>query len=569
MGLGDTIKAGVDAAEELLVPKFREAFGEIRGMGLDLNNTFGQVRQRISEISKTIGETIPEIKSLGGTSEEAYQVIKDVSETLKRNVITQADVAEKLFATTKVTGISTRSLVENFREVGTEVSRIGPALEKAVFSLQNIGMNTKDVLEDVNRNMSVLNKYHFEGGVEGLAKMAAQASMLNFSMRETFNIADKALSPEGAIELSSAFQRMGVSVGSLTDPFQLMYDSLMNPKGLNEALGNMTKQFTRFNQETKSFEISPAGMLQMRELASQTGIAYDELAKSALATSNLDRLLSQLKPSISFKNPEDKALLQNIAQMDTEGNYVVKLEGDEKGRKLEELTQEQINKLLEQQKLKGAMSMEDIAYQQLETMKAIAASLSGAKGRLEYGVVTSDVVTNISETMRSLATKSARDLNQALPDTKVFRGETQKAAEEVYKILSDFASGKSINVEEKLNEFEKYAKTIKESGNETLNNVLDKIGKNFNAEISKLGKTSTFNPSSTKTSATTKEPIKEINKIDFGGTIKFVIEAAPGVSTKELQTYVDSPEFKKKFGELFVGLDANQIAAFKKAVLNL
>jgi hypothetical protein len=68
--------------------------------------------------------------------------------------------------------------------------------------IRSIGGNTKQIMEDVTNNMDQMNRFQFENGVKGLTKMAAQASMLRFDMNETFKLADKVLSPEGAIQLN-------------------------------------------------------------------------------------------------------------------------------------------------------------------------------------------------------------------------------------------------------------------------------------------------------------------------------------------------------------------------------
>jgi hypothetical protein len=114
----------------------------------------------------------------------------------------------------------------------------------------------------------------------GLAKMAAQASMLRFDMRETFTLADKVLDPAGAIDVAAAFQRLGVSVGNLADPFQLMNQSINDPSGLQTSLVEVAKSFTYFDEKTKSFKINPQGVLTLREMGEQTGVSAKEMMKN-------------------------------------------------------------------------------------------------------------------------------------------------------------------------------------------------------------------------------------------------------------------------------------------------
>ena len=107
-----------------------------------------------------------------------------------------------------------------------------------------------------------------------------------------------------------------------------------------------------FDEKTKTFKINPQGILMLKEMADVTGISAAELSKSALAAADLDKRLSAISPSISFENEEDKKLLANMATMGKEGEYVVQIK-DDKGnveqKKLADLTQDEFEKLREQQ----------------------------------------------------------------------------------------------------------------------------------------------------------------------------------------------------------------------------
>jgi hypothetical protein len=544
-----------------VIPDFEKAFLEIMGMTTKLNNVFGQLNQRVNEMAKGIGDTIPKIVELGGSASEAFEILMDVSEQTKRNVITSSDVAKQIFSINKVLGTNTKELIKDYESIGVQMSRIAPEVEKAIFYIQNVGMNAKEIMEDVNDNMTKLNQHKFEGGVQGLAKMAAQASMLKFSMEATFSVADKALDPQKAIELSSAFQRMGVSVGDLTDPFQLMYKSLMDPKGLNESLGQMTKQFTVFNEETKSFEISPAGIMQMRELQEQTGISYKELSESALAVANLDRALGQLKPDILSKmSEEEKMLMMNVAQMDKTGDYTIKLQGDEKAYKLEELTQEQFQKFIEEQKVKSAMKVEDIAYQQLQALQGINAQMTAIGEKIAYGVATTDIVTDVTDTLRKVGMSSAEMINKAVPDTSKIRQGSQETIMDLKDLLKDLSKGDTKKSEEKISELKEKFEKLKTGGDEGLKKLGEDLEKNFNEIMKKAEQKPSFRPKS----ATGQGMVSSSQKIDLGGTVTFKVEAPPGVSKNDLEQYINSTEFKQKIYQYIKDINVEKEKTSKK-----
>ena len=222
----------------------------------EINKTFGQGRQRIEELSRAIEDAQPGIDKLGGNISDVSNIMTGVAEASRRNVIANSEDVSKLFAATKILGGSAKDLTESFAKAGISLEQFPKQLESSIQYIQSIGGNTKQVMNTVTSNLEQLNRFQFEGGVQGLTKMAAQASMLRFDMKETFNFAEKVMDPEGAVNMASAFQRLGVSAGNLVDPFQLMNQSINDPSGLQNSLADVSKQFTYFDEKTKSFKIN-------------------------------------------------------------------------------------------------------------------------------------------------------------------------------------------------------------------------------------------------------------------------------------------------------------------------
>jgi hypothetical protein len=202
---------------------------------VEINKTFGQGQERLSELMGAVSDAIPRVARLGGSINDVRDTMKGIAEASRRNVIANTEDVEKLYAATQIIGGSAEELSNSFLDIGVGVSEIPKQLEESINYIQSIGGNTKAVMTDVNYNMKEMNRYQFEGGVVGLTKMAAQASMLRFDMSNTFALAEKVLTPDGAIEVASAFQRLGVSAGALADPFQLMNMSINVPSGLQNS----------------------------------------------------------------------------------------------------------------------------------------------------------------------------------------------------------------------------------------------------------------------------------------------------------------------------------------------
>jgi hypothetical protein len=322
------------------------------------------------------------------------------------------------------------------------LEKIPKELANSMSYVRSIGGNANEITKQVLNNMDKINRYQFEGGVMGLTKMAAQASMLRFDMGETFALADKALDPEGAIELSSAFQRLGVSAGNLLDPFQLMQQSLMDPQGLQDSLIQVSKQFVSFNEETKSFKINPQGVMMLREIEKQTGVSAKELSKAGIAARELDARLSQISPRIKFDSEEDKQYLANIAKMGEGGEYIVETK-DEGTKKLSEITQTQFDALIEEQK-KQPKDLVDVAYKQLQLTEKIVFGIDSLVDNFSFGVASSKVISKEIKGVENIVESTLRNVqkNVSTIQSENIRKETDDALTAARKLLGDLKEGK-------------------------------------------------------------------------------------------------------------------------------
>lgn len=448
--LGDELKFMTDGVQ--LLEELGTTLGDIVAVSTRLNATFTQNRQRIEEMQYAIAEAIPGVYRLGGEIEDVSNTIGDIAKASNRNVIANTESVEKLFAASKILSESTDRIVNKFADIGVTFNNIGTQIEGSIAYVQSIGGNAAAVMETVLDNTEQLNRFNFANGVEGLTKMAAKASMLRIDMQQTFSLAEEALDPDRAVELASAFQRLGVMSGTLSDPFQLMNQSINDPEGLQDSIVEMSKQFTYFDEKTKSFKINPQGMLTLRELQKQTGLSAAELSKAGLAAAELDSRLSQISPKITFADEEDKQYLANIASMNEKGEYTVKLK-DEGGREymknLSDVTQEEMNKLIEEQK-KGPQTLEDIQRSQLSLSEILNSDVRAIKAKLFGGVVTAPTIVKAAEGTRevlSTVTGTASKKDSGVFDTDKVRGYSERVFGGVANMFKDILSGNKTTFE--------------------------------------------------------------------------------------------------------------------------
>jgi len=435
------LKKDVDEATNLkdIAGNIASQFTRIVEETEQLNKQLVAGRTRFQEFSRVINEATPGVVRLGGSYEDVRKTIFQIAEGSRRQVAASAEDVEKLFAAGKLLGTNVKDIVNNFAAAGISYDKIATKLSDSINYVQNIGLNARTVMADVTKNTESLSRFNFQNGVQGLTKMAAQASMMRLDMSKTFEFAEGVLDPEKAVETAAAFQRLGVSVGNLTDPFQLMNQSINDPSGLQTSIINVTKQFTYFDEQSKSFKINPQGILTLKELAPTIGMTATELRKTALAAAEMDNKLKKINETgFGLKvSEEDKMLVANIATMGKGGEYEVSIK-DEQGyeyqKKLTELQEEDFQRLLEQQK-KAPQSIEEIQRAQLNYAEKMYAELKGLKETVVAGALGLPGMGRTMEAGANMFSGIGTALNKTLADVG-FQRTLEQAKIEIQTIVS-------------------------------------------------------------------------------------------------------------------------------------
>ena len=401
-----------------------------------LNKTFIGNRARIREMMEAVSEVTPEIVSLGGEFKDVGKTIEGIALGSRRNVIATKEDITELFATSEIIGLEVNKLVDQFAKVGVMYSDISEQVLDSINYANSIGVNAKAVMSEVLSNTEQLSRFNFEGGVQGLTKMAAQASMLRFDMKQTFELADRVLDPDKAIEVASAFQRLGVSAGNLTDPFMLMNQSINDPSGLQDSLINVAKQFTYFDEKTKSFKISPQGILTMKEMEAQTGVSAKSMREAALSAADFDKRMTDIKKTgiATGFSEDDQKLIANLSRMNEKGTgYEIKVtdaQGKESYKKLTDLSSEQLKATIEAEKTRPK-DIEAVQRNQLNIQEGMLANLKEINEKILRGITGNQTaLTNISK-FSGMAREKGRNVA-----SKYFNEDYMKTVEKYQKELA-------------------------------------------------------------------------------------------------------------------------------------
>ena len=559
--MGDVFKAYKDALN------FKDTVDKIYTGINNINKSLGDNRIRAVEFSNAISDSASSLVRVGASLDDIDSTILSISEGARRNVIETTDTITEIYAAAQLIGqqADPARLVENFQAAGYEISQVGETVAESIGYVQSLGLNSRKIMQDVVNSMEYMNRFNFSDGVVGLTKMAAQASMLRFDMATTAKFADSVMNPQGAIEMASAFQRLGVMAGDLVDPFVLMDKSINDPAGLQDSLINLTKQFTIFDEKTQSFKIAPGAQRQIKEIAEAAGMTAAEFTKTALSAADMDRRLGQINLGINATE-EEKMLVANMAKMGTgafKGDYVVQIkdeEGKEQTKRLSDLQSQEFQKLREIQET-APKTVEDIQRAQLGVLETVQRDLAALPIQFAYAIGGQSAIVRGAEALK----RAGDDIASALysegvlgsgEDTRKFfeavgddfkellvkasRGDAN-AISEVTKRVEEKSSQLESSVVAKFMEFasqlgiEKPRSNEEIFYNETVYAAVDKAKKSMAKDIE----------------------VNQQKDVNINGQVRFVIDAPVGVDTARLTQYVQSPEFRNALVKVLGEIDEN------------
>jgi len=560
LGAIDKLKAGLK--DEGLVNAFDNLTQGIK----DINNGFLESRTRVLEFSTALSDSVAGITRLGGDLTATQETISNIAVASRRNVVETSQTVQEIYATAKLLGQFADDLVQDFVEVGNSIENIGEITAESIQYIQSMGLNAKKIMGDVTDNMGYMNRFNFQDGVMGLTKMAAQASMLRFDMNQTAQLAEKAMDPEGAIELASAFQRLGVTMGTLVDPFALMDASINDPGKLQDSVIDLAKTYAQFDKETQRFEINPYGIRMLREVEKQTGLSAENLKKTALAALELDTRLSDINFSIDASE-EDKMMIANIAKK-KDGDYVVRIFDEQKGEidvKLSELTSQQFSKLIEQQE-QEPKTIEEIQRSQFRVSEKMANDTAAIKNYFLYGAAGQTGFRRVFEDLGTAYDDFSTSMNKAVPSQGDMRTMFEGVGNSVRQVVLDAITTRDpAQIEKALNELAKPKEDIPAKSAEIMKRFLSELGTNMPKEsLSAVGVGYKQLTDAIRSLTTVSEKTQTINgDFNLDGTISVNVQT-PGVDPKQVQALFRDREFQNLLHQIIRERAAVEIKALNR-----
>lgn len=270
-----------------------------------------------------------------------------------------ASATEHFLAIQKATGISSEevtTIAGEMMRAGQSAGEVEDYMQGANKMAKLFGVNSKKVLQGVAKNMEKMRQMGFKGGEESLTRMVATAERLRMNVDEIFDVAQRARSIEGAMNMASELQLAGGSFANI-NPMDLLSAARKGPEELQKILTQMGGDIGSWNKETGEFQFDPVDVDRLQIVADATGQSLDSIQKMIQKNAE-DSRKEQFMPDLQMGEimgpdgkPLDQGMMTNMLKdsLDVDGKIIEGSLLDKAGVKdIKDLTSEQAKSIMEE-----------------------------------------------------------------------------------------------------------------------------------------------------------------------------------------------------------------------------
>lgn len=407
-----------------------------------VNKELGLAGELSQKFRESVTRAQPDLKRMGIPFKEMSDSVGKLIEDTGRFALVGTDMLVRAGEIAGAYGMKMSEVVgayDDFEKVGVGAAQAQESIADAGKRSLEVGIQSRQTIQGMIENVGKLNEYGFQQGVEGLEKMVRRSTEIRMSLSETFKVADKVFSPEGALELSAELGVLGAAFGDFNDPLRLMYMATNEVEGLQGALEGVAGNLATYNMETGGFEVTGANLRQAREIAGKLGIDMAELTQSAIALQERQQAALALE-GLNI-DPKNKEFLTNLARM-KDGEMSIDLEAAgladdfkidgiaQSSIKLSDLNKDLASKLLAFQDEFKDKSEKDLIREQVTLVENISRDVNylAMLARLEVAGVGDQAVRAMSQMSAKGAGNDLSKLLETETDDLVKMFGDQKAA---------------------------------------------------------------------------------------------------------------------------------------------
>jgi uncharacterized protein YukE len=339
--------------------KFDEVLNDVQkqtGVNMDFNKT-------------KFAELQTEVAQFGMSVEGAGKMIADMSKELNTTNFSVLSQATKDFSSIEgATGAAAgdiTTIAGELMRMGESSGQVKEFMQGADTMARKFGVSSAKAMSAIARNISKIRTMGFVGGEKSLGKMVATAERLRMNVDEIFDVAKRARSIEGAMDMAAELQLAGGSFANI-NPMDLLAAARKGPAELQKILTGMGKDIGHFSKETGKYEFDPVDVDRLQMVADATGQSMDSIQNMIQKNAEDTEKLNPFQGMMDGLDDADKEIansaLSDMIKRDKDGKLTIDADNDMAKKmginSLEDINSENIEAMLKQ-KTKDASTLEE------------------------------------------------------------------------------------------------------------------------------------------------------------------------------------------------------------------
>jgi len=306
-----SISAGLSKFSTVLM---KDGLAALKVFDQELSTVQRNTGIAMKDNAAAFGDLTGRVSQFGMSVKDAGEMMTSMSDELNTTNFSVLSKATEDFASIAgATGAASKEITTisgELMRMGKSSEEVKDYFEGASQMAQKFGISSKKAVEGISRNLTKMRTMGFVGGEKSLAKMVVTAEKLNMNVDEIFDVAKKARSIEGAMEMASELQLAGGSFSNI-NPMDLLAAARKGPAELQKILTSMGKDVGRFNKETGEYEFDPVDIDRLQMVADATGQSLDSITKG-IQKGGLDKeKLDPFSGMLDGLDEADKALAES------------------------------------------------------------------------------------------------------------------------------------------------------------------------------------------------------------------------------------------------------------------
>jgi hypothetical protein len=382
---------------------------------LKLQKTIGSgVVMSTDQFRNRLIDSYLDVVKMGGSVTDVTDAMSELATESGKIVQPSFEVAKQMVALSKTTGLATKELGKMegaFLRLTKSQTKSAEKMAEIAKIARQSGLDASQLLQNVNKNLQLVDSYAFKGGVDGLTKMSTQAQLLGVEIGDIISEQkmEDLLDPEKAIELAQNLSMIGGFSSDLTNFQQILNKGRNDVGGLQDSFIKLAESAFKVNEATGEITIDSLQRDRLRASVEAIGGDYKKFVQIGREAAKQTAISNKLITAgfDSKISPESMNLVKSLTEIGKGGKLELKIPGFETNDLVKTL---QNNPAALEQALKDYKDKADLSDRQLAEQTLGVQESTQRDARIIRDVV----LKSLSETERNNVLTTIKEGQQSL-----------------------------------------------------------------------------------------------------------------------------------------------------------